>query len=166
MSKDEWENIYREAWSLYYTPEHMRTLLRRAVATGVPVHSLVKLLVTFGTSVPLENMHPLQTGILRLMRPNERRPGLPVESPFAFWPRLAWRTVRKNVAIASRIVNLTLAGAMIKREAGRARYMDQALTPVGDDDETLDLLTKTTGGSAAIAHIKKVAGLTAAARVD
>lgn len=167
MSKDEWESIYREAWSIYYTPEHMRTLIRRAVATGVPVHSLVKLLVTFGTSVPLENMHPLQTGILRLMHPHERRPGMPIESPFVFWPRLAWRTLSKNVAIVSRIVNLTFAAAVIKRQAGRARYMDPALTPVGDDgDEKLDLLTKTTGGSAAIAHIKKVAGLTAAARVD
>jgi hypothetical protein len=39
--------------------------------------------------------------------------------------------------------------------------MDQALTPVGDDDdETLDLLTKTTGGRAAVAHIKKIAELT------
>jgi hypothetical protein len=38
--------------------------------------------------------------------------------------------------------------------------MDQALTPVGDDgDETLDLLTKTTGGDAAVAHIRKVARL-------
>jgi hypothetical protein len=37
--------------------------------------------------------------------------------------------------------------------------MDQALTPVGDDgDETLDLFTKTTGGGAAVAHIKKVSG--------
>jgi hypothetical protein len=77
MSKQEWEAIYREAWSLYYTPEHMHTLLRRAAATGVPMHSLVKVLVTFATAVRLENMHPLQTGILRLKHPSERRPGLP-----------------------------------------------------------------------------------------
>ena len=39
--------------------------------------------------------------------------------------------------------------------------MAQALTPVGDDeDETLDLLTKTTGGRAAVAHVKKIAELT------
>ena len=38
--------------------------------------------------------------------------------------------------------------------------MDQALTPVGDDgDETLDLFTKTTGGGAPVARIKKVAKL-------
>lgn len=166
MSKAEWEGIYREAWALYYTPSHMRTLLRRAVATGVPVHSLVKLLVTFGTSVPLEGMHPLQTGILRLMRPSERRPGLPVASPLTFWPRFAWETVRKNAIIAGRIVTLVLAAQAIKRELRRAPYMDQALTPVGeDDDETLDLLTKTAGGHSAVTHARKVARLTATARV-
>ena len=51
MSKQEWEGIYHEAWSLYYTPEHMKTLLRRAVATGVPLASLVKVLVSFATTV-------------------------------------------------------------------------------------------------------------------
>jgi hypothetical protein len=33
MSREQWEAIYRESWSLYYTPKHMETLLRRAVAT-------------------------------------------------------------------------------------------------------------------------------------
>ena len=60
MSKQDWDEIYREAWSLYYTPEHMRTLLRRAAATGVSMGSLVKVLVTFATTVRLENVHPLQ----------------------------------------------------------------------------------------------------------
>ena len=46
---------------------------------------------------------------------------------------------------------------------GSRGYMDQALTPVGDDeDETLDLFTKTAGAQAAVAHIKKIAELTAA----
>ena len=54
MSKAEWEAIYREAWSLYYTPAHMKTLLRRAAATGVPMASLVKVLVTFATSCALK----------------------------------------------------------------------------------------------------------------
>src|SRR5436190_2501231 len=37
ISKAEWEAIYHEAWSLYYTPGHMKTLMRRAGATGVPL---------------------------------------------------------------------------------------------------------------------------------
>ncbi len=39
--------------------------------------------------------------------------------------------------------------------------MDQALTPVRDDDqETLDLTTKTTGARAAVAHLKRIDELT------
>jgi len=39
--------------------------------------------------------------------------------------------------------------------------MDTALTPVRDDDDaTLDLLTKTTGGLAAVARLKRVAAVT------
>ena len=34
MSQHEWEEIYREAWSLYYSNDHMRTLLRRAARPG------------------------------------------------------------------------------------------------------------------------------------
>ena len=160
MSKQEWEDIYREAWSLYYTPKHMRTLLCRAAATGVPMGSLVKVLVTFATTVRLENVHPLQSGVLRLKRPSERRPGLPRENPWIFWSRSAWETLSKHAILAGAIVRLLLTAIAISHAPAARRYMDQALTPVGDDgDETLDLFTKTTGGDAAVAHIRKVARL-------
>ena len=149
MSKQEWEDIYREAWSLYYTPKHMKTLLCRAAATGVPMGSLVKVLVTFATTVRLENVHPLQSGILRFKRPSERRPGLPRENPLIFWSRYAWETLSKHAIFAGAIVRLLLTAIAISRSPGARNYMDQALTPVGDDgDETLDLFTKTTGGGA------------------
>ncbi len=165
MSKAEWEAIYQEAWSLYYTPEHMKTLLRRAAATGVPMASLVKVLVTFSMMVPLEKVHPLQAGILRLKHPSERRPGLPRESAFVFWPRQVWDTLRKHAVLAGTIARLVLAKLAIERDPRARNYMDEALTPVHDDgDVRLDLLTKTTGATAAVAHIRKVALLTAAGR--
>src|SRR5262249_35683529 len=53
----------------------------------------------------------------------------------------------------------------IDRDPHARSYMDPALTPVdSDDDATLDLLTKTTGATTAVAHIKKVATLTGAGR--
>jgi radical SAM superfamily enzyme len=165
MSKREWENIYGKAWSLYYTPQHMRTLLRRAVATGVPIGSLVKLFVTFSTMVRLEKVHPLQSGLLRLKRPSERRPGLPRENPLIFWPRFAGETLGKHAILAAAIIRLVSAAFVFSRNPASTEYVDQALMPVGDDDdETLDLFTKTAGGSAAVTHMKKVARLTGAAR--
>jgi hypothetical protein len=157
MSKQEWEDIYREAWSVYYTPKHMKTLLRRAAATGLPMGSLVKILVTFATTVRLENVHPLQSGILRSKRPSERRPGLPRENPWIFWSRYTWETLTKHAIFAGAIVRLLLTAIAVSCAPATRTYMDQALTPVGDDaDETLDLFTKTTGGGAAVARIKKV----------
>ncbi|MEH7870082.1 radical SAM protein [Rhizobium laguerreae] len=162
MSKQEWEDIYHEAWALYYSPEHMKTLLRRAVATGVPLARLVKVLVSFATTVPLENVHPLQSGLLRLKTPSERRPDLPRENPLVFWPRFAWETFRKHASLAGTIIGLTISAFLISRDAKSKTYMDQALTPVADDEEeTLHLFTQTAGGAAAVNHVRKVAQLTA-----
>jgi hypothetical protein len=165
MSKAEWQAIYREAWSLYYTPEHMKTLLRRAAATGVPMGSLLKLLVSFATMVRLENVHPLQSGFLRLKHPSERRPDLPRESLWVFWPRFMWHTLRTHAISVHTVMLLLLWMRAIKRDPNARSYMDLALTPVHDDDDTtLDLLTKTTGARAAVAHIHKVNELTGATR--
>ena len=163
MSKREWEGIYREAWSLYYTPEHMKTLLRRMAATGGPMGSLVKVLVAFSTTVRLEQVHPLQAGVLRLRHPSERRPGLPRENPWIFWPRFIWQTLSKHVLLASTIGRLLLMAFAITRDRNAPAYLDQALEPVRDDEvETLGLLTRTTGALAAIAHARKIAALTGA----
>ena len=166
MSQQQLQAIYLEAWSLYYSPSHMKTLLRRAAATGVPLGSLVNLLARFALTVPLENVHPLQGGILRLKHPSERRPSLPRESPWNFWPRLAWHTVRTHAIAAWEIGRLIRWKRAIERDPAARTYMDQALTPVRDDDDTtLDLLTKTTGARAAVAHIRKVTELTGAGGV-
>jgi hypothetical protein len=166
MSKHEWETIYREAWSLYYTPEHMKTLLRRMAAGGGSMGSLVKVLVAFATTVRLENVHPLQAGILRLRHPSERRPGLPREHPFVFWTGFVWQTLNKHAILAATIGRLLLMKVAIGCDPKARAYLDAALEPVGeDDDQALDLLTQTTGALGAIAHVKKIAELTGAGRV-
>ena len=82
---------------------------------------------------------------------------MPRENPLFFWPRFGWETL----ILIGAIVRLLIWQAAIKYSPGARNYMDQALTPVGDDeDETLDLLTKTTGALAAVAHVKKIAELT------
>jgi hypothetical protein len=161
MSRKEWQDIYQEAWGLYYSKEHMRTLLRRAAATGVSMKSLVKLLVTFSSTVRLENVHPLQSGIVRMRHPSECRPDRAAENAFVFWPRFIWNTFRVHLHLARLIASLALQARAIQRSSNALDYMDQALMPVGaDDDETLDLMTETAGARTAIAHTKKIAGLT------
>jgi hypothetical protein len=161
MSQKEWEDVYQEAWSLYYSPAHMKVLLKRAAATGVQMGSLARLLLTFATTVPLEGVHPLQSGLLRLKHPSERRPGLPREKPWLFWPRFVWNTVHTHAVLVGTYARLRLLSKAIARDPQARAYMDQALNPVGDDDDkALDLLTKTSGAVGAVAHAKKVAALT------
>jgi radical SAM superfamily enzyme YgiQ (UPF0313 family) len=161
MSRDEWQAIYQEAWTRYYSREHVETLLRRGAACGVPLMKLVKALVPFIHMVPVENIHPLQAGVFRRKHRSERRHGLPAESLWKFHWRHFTNTIVNNVKFVATIIWILRLKRRIERDPLHRSYMDIALTPVADDDEaTLDLLTKTTGAKAAIDHLKKVAALT------
>ena len=157
-------SIYREAWSLYYSPEHMRTLSapgggdRRARCQSGQAAGDFRDLRSPREHAPAADRHPAaHPPIGAPARPAARK-------RHVFWPRLAWRTLRNNAIIAGRIVSLVIAAKLIRRQADSASYMDEALTPVKDGDELLDLMTMTTGGLAAAAHLKKIARLTAGAK--
>jgi hypothetical protein len=159
MSQQEWEQIYQEAWTLYYTPDHMKTLLKRAAATGVPMRSLATLLFLFATTMQLERVHPLQGGILRLKHLSELRPGLDRPPAWLFWLRFLFGSTAKYARMIATYARIAQWRRAIERNSAAHAYMDQALTPVADNEEdTLDLLKETAGALAAVAHAKKVAG--------
>jgi len=161
MSRAEWQSIYQEAWIQYYSRKHVETLLRRAAASGVSLMSLIKALVPFIHMVPVENIHPLQAGLFRRKHRSERRYGMPRESVWAFYPRHIAKTILNNLKLAKTVLWILRVKHRIESDPRHRSYTDIALGPaVDDDEETLDLLTKTTGAKAAIDHIKKVASLT------
>jgi radical SAM family protein len=164
MTRAELEAIYQEGWSLYYTPKHIETLLRRAMVTNLPMLSFMKVLVQFTAMMQLEKVHPLQSGLVRMRHITERRPGLPREAALPFYARCLRSLIANNLRLIGTIWWMWRLMRRIERDPNRHQYMDQALTPVRDDDEqTLDLLVKTAGAKAAIAHLKKVEALTHAA---
>jgi Radical SAM superfamily len=161
MSDREWQGIYHEAWSLYYSPDHMEVLLRRAATARIKMSSLVKLLYQFSTMQPLEGVHPLQSGVFRLRRLDERRPGLARENPTLFRIRLAADLVRKTWVAFATLARLSYVAIRVTRDPKRFEYIDEAMNPETDDDEfTLDLLTQTPSAKQAVAHQKKVFSLT------
>lgn len=160
MIRDELQAVYEEAWPLYYTRKHMETLQRRAVATGVPVMSLIKVLVPFSLMVRLERVHPLQSGLLRQRHRSERRPGLPREGWLAFQLKHYGHLFAANLKLIRSIAWILGVKCRIDRDPNRHRYTDLALTPVGDDDQqTFDFMTQTAGAKAAVQHQRRVAGL-------
>jgi hypothetical protein len=140
MSKAEWESVYRQAWEVYYTPAHMETIMRRAYATGISPGKMMFLLIWFYGCVTIEKIHPLEGGYLRRKVRRDRRPGLPIENPFLFYPKYAAEVVMKHLKIAGIVWRMSRTRRAIKRDKKSKLYRDLALTPVADTDlETLEM---------------------------
>ncbi|MGQ7791299.1 B12-binding domain-containing radical SAM protein [Faunimonas sp. B44] len=140
MSQDEWEGAYRRAWEIYYSDEHVERVLRRAAATGNSVGQALFVLNWFIGSIRIEGIHPLECGLVRLKHRRDRRPGLPVEPAFTFYPRFWAETVSKQVRWLWLWGRMRRVYHAIKRDPNRRAWRDTALTPVADDDtETLGI---------------------------
>jgi len=168
MSKEAWEEVYRSAWDAYFTPEHMETILRRAAATNCSMSRLVSFLFLFCYSVPIEQTHPLQGGLLRRKYRRDRRPGLPVEAVWSFYPKFAWNFVTKFSRALRLLLWIQTTTRRIQKDPGRYLYTDQAMTPVTDDEtERLELFTHSDAARQAVEHAHKIAHLThAGARAE
>ncbi|MDP6924630.1 MAG: radical SAM protein [Candidatus Scalindua sp.] len=137
MSSEEWEQIYRRAWDLYYSPEHIKTLIRRAAAGGPNPSRVMLHIHQFHGTIKYQNVHPLQGGFLRRKIRTQRRPGMPEENPITFYPRRVWETVRGLVPFALYYFKLRSIRKKIKREPERRSYTDKALIPVKDTEDIL-----------------------------
>ncbi|MFL9825222.1 B12-binding domain-containing radical SAM protein [Rhodoplanes sp. SY1] len=161
MSKAEWEAIYREAWETYYTPAHALTIFRRAAATGMGLSRLLAVMFVFSAALRIEKVHPLQVGGFRLKHRRDRRPGLPIEPVWSFWPKYLFEIVAKHVLMAKHWITLDLLRRKARREQARHPYTDLALTPVTDEEtETLDMFTHSEDARRSVAHVRKVDALT------
>ena len=156
MSRADWERAYRLAWETYYTPEHMETVMRRAVATGISPGKMMFLLIWFYGCVTLEKIHPLEGGYLRRKVRRDRRPGLPHENPVAFYLRYAADLVRKHVVIGRFVWKMGAIRRALKRDASARTYRDAALTPVSASDlDDLEMFSATAAARAAADKAKR-----------
>ncbi len=127
MSASEWRAIYDRAWHLYYSPQHVEKLLRRAKASGIAMGRIVWSICCYYGSYRFEKVHPLQCGILRRKVRTTRRPGLPRENPFVFYPRRVWEFFSKYGRLAAYYLWLERLRRRIAREVDSAPYTDAAL---------------------------------------
>ena len=166
MSADAWWDTYKKAWATYYTPEHRMTILRRGAASGLGMSRLQAVLFAFSEAFPVENLHPLQTGAFRLKFRRDRRPGLPIEPAWSFYPKYAWEIVSKHARLTKGWIELALMLRKVRRDPNRLAYTDQAMTPVTDEEtETLEMFTHSEAARGEVIHTRKVAELTSGARV-
>ena len=135
MSGEEWMQIYQKAWDLYYSPEHIETLIRRAAAGGPNPSRVMLHIHQFYGTIKYQKVHPLQGGFIRRKIRTQRRPGMPQENPITFYPRRVWETVSAIIPFGIYYFKLRSIRKKIKREPGRRSYMDKALIPVKETEE-------------------------------
>ena len=86
MSRQKWTEVYQDAFTRYYTDEHVEKIMRRAVAGQLQTRKLVALLAIFSSCVRIEGVHPLQFGVVRRKSRIQRRYGMPLVHPLIFYP--------------------------------------------------------------------------------
>ncbi len=154
MSDAEWEEALRAAWASFYSREHIRTVLRRVAANprgraGATMSTLLwfKLVHTY------EGVHPLEGGAFRMKFRSDRRSGLPIESPFLFYPRYFGETALKAWRYWSEYRKCKAIRTEVLAAPDRLTYTDTAIAPPkADEFEALDLYHATPGAEAALAR--------------
>ena len=152
MSKQQWEGAYRAAWDAFYTPEHIATVMRRAAACGIKARKVMGLMLYFYDCVRNEGVHPLEGGLFRAGSRSDRRPGLPIESPLAFYARRVGAFVSKHAWVLKMLLRLGPLALRLDRDPNRFAYRDAALEPVGEEEETRELLNQNAAARQAVAR--------------
>ncbi|HUZ11879.1 MAG TPA: radical SAM protein [Caulobacteraceae bacterium] len=156
MTKAEWEEVYWDAWRLYYTPEHIERVLRRARAFGVDIQRLMLIIVWFASSLAVEKVHPLQGGMIRLKTRSERRSGLAIEPVWRFYPRLARDFVFNHARLALEALKIYRIYLRVARDPDGMAYRDQAMAPVDDETtESFELFTHSSSAREAVERARK-----------
>lgn len=135
MSAEEWAAIYRRAWHLYYSPQHIETLLKRAVANGGSARRVAEMTFYFYATAAFEGVHPLQGGLLRRKARRQRRAGLPREHLLAFSARRLREIVATYAPMLRLFWKIDRLRRRVQRDPRNRTYSDLAIAPVGGNAE-------------------------------
>jgi hypothetical protein len=135
MSAAQWQDFYRQAFELYYSPEHIERMFRRAKASGIKPVRLVNHVLQFYFTFMQEKVHPLQGGFFRRKVRTQRRPGLPLENPLIFYPRRLAEIVTTHVKLVNYYLFLHRLRKKVERDP--VPYSDRSLIAVDEEESNL-----------------------------
>lgn len=156
MSRRQFEKVYADAWSRYYSLDHVETIMRRAAASHISTSQVLLLCTWFMGALKIEGVHPLEVGWMRRKSRRNRRHGLPLEPAILFYPKyyleLGWKLSRW----AWLYLRFGLKQLKVERDNNRHGYSDLAMTPVADGDETALELFQTSDAKAWLGQQKRI----------
>jgi len=155
MTKQEWSDIYARSWDLYYSPEHVKTLMRRAIASGNKAERIWAHTLQFHGCMKYEKVHPLQGGYFRRKIRSQRREGLPLENPFVWYPKRFVEIISTYVPFLAYAIKLRITCELVKREMRHRTYMDTSLEKVIDaEEEDLQMFNLTASAKEAVSRAR------------
>ncbi|MGO9422995.1 B12-binding domain-containing radical SAM protein [Roseiarcus sp.] len=154
MSRAEWQDAYHLAWRTYYTDEHMKTVIRRAAAGGPRADTVSFLMVMFWAASTLYNIYPLEAGLLRRKYRLDRRPSLPIENRFVFYPREAAKFVANHTKIAIKFAKIWWFMRGVLKDPNAKAYTDEALQ--SSDYDHMEIFQLSDSARAAGAKAKRI----------
>src|SRR5882724_9276871 len=128
MTSAEWQEVYRKAWDLYYSAEHIERIFRRARASGIKPVRLLNHILQFYFTFLQENVHPLQGGYFRRKLRRQRRADLPRETPLVFYIRRVREVLATHIRLAAFYLYLHRIRRRVERDP--SPYIDPALAPI------------------------------------
>lgn len=156
MSKSELQAIYRKAWDIYYSPEHVARVIRRAKACGYPTKGMMIKLLSFYGCIRFENMHPLEGGLVRRKYRQDRRPGWKREHPLVFYPRYAFEMLDKYTRFFWMTWQYWRILKRIEKAPTISPEQDIALQAVADSElEQLEMYTHSKAAQATVAKVRR-----------
>jgi hypothetical protein len=156
MSPAEFQDIYNRAWDAFYTPEHVETLMRRAVVNGMRPRRIMRVALWFYACHAIEGVHPLQGGRFRRKYRLDRRPSFPVESVLTFYPRYLWEVFSKVARLLRLYRRFSRVCARVERDPNKYAYTDLSLRPPEEEDlDELEIFTATESGHSAVEKMRK-----------
>jgi len=156
MSDGEWDKVYDEVWERYYTWEHMETVLKRMTAFRSNKRLMtVYSLLFYRDYRRLYACHPLEGGLLRIKHRTDRRPGMPLENPVAFYARYIAGEIMRAGQLALTYWRLKRMMERIWTDPKRFEYTDLAMTPPEQDSAGMALYSETRGGAEEVEQNRK-----------
>jgi hypothetical protein len=135
MSKQTWTKTYADAWTRYYSDEHVETIMRRAVASGINRTKVLDSLIIFSGSVGIEGVHPLQFGFFRRKIRTQRRHGLPIRNALTFYPWRLLDALRATARWLRLMRRYRRIMARVVADPAALAHVDEALRPHGGEGE-------------------------------
>jgi len=142
MSKETWTQVYADAWKRYYTDEHVETIMRRAIASGINRTKVLDSLTIFSGAARIEGVHPLQFGFFRRKLRMQRRSGMPILNPLVFYPWRAADFLKATSQWLRLVWRYRRIMARVTADPSSRTHFDEALRPhtvAGETDHFVEV---------------------------